>query len=265
MRKLDCYPELFPEPWASDWGQDAMGLWMAFTYQGVRQAFRWIEPGTFQMGSPEHEAERRNDERLHTVTLNRGFWLADTTVTQALWQAVMGRNPSKFKGENRPVETISWDDAHSFIETLNKLKPDLKLCLPSEAQWEYAGRAGSSTPFSFGEQIDSSLVNFNGNYPYHKGKVSEYREQTVDVKSLPANAWGLYEMHGNVWEWCRDWYGDYPTEAVTDPQGPESGVNRVLRGGSWVSRGGAWRSAFRRGNVPSSSYGIIGFRLARGH
>ncbi|PPD23601.1 MAG: Sulphatase-modifying factor protein [Methylobacter sp.] len=265
MRVLTVYPAEFPEPWASDWGEDEYGLWMGFTYKGVKQLFRWIEPGTFLMGSPEHEPERNKDETQHTVTLSKGFWLADCTVTQALWQAAMGTNPSEFQGEGRPVDRVSWNDAQAFIDTLNGLKPALKLCLPTEAQWEYACRAGIQTPFSFGEQIDSSLVNFDGNNPYINGKRSEYRKQTVAVKSLPPNAWGLYEMHGNVWEWCRDWHGGYPTESVTDPQGPEAGVNRVLRGGSWIFNGRHARSAYRSHYEPDYRYYDFGFRLALGH
>ena len=224
MRKHSIYPKEFPEPWASDWGEDAFGLWMAFTYKGVRQVFRWIEPGTFDMGSPENEPERWPNEIQHTVTLSQGFWLADSTVTQTLWQAVMNENPSRVKGANRPVESVSWDAAQAFIDTMNRMKPELKLCLPTEAQWEYACRAGTETPFSFGSQIDSDQVNFDGTNPYNNGKPSHYRNETVEVKSLPANAWGLYEMHGNVWEWCQDWYGDYSSQSVT--RSARSGIRR---------------------------------------
>ena len=265
IRKHTVFPEEFPEAWASDWGEDEFGLWMAFTYKGVRQAFRWCEPGTFLMGSPENEPERYGDELQHEVTLTKGFWMADTTVTQALWQAVMGDNPSEFKGEERPVENVNWEGAQAFINKMNVLKAELKLCLPTEAQWEYACRAGSTTPFCWGEQIDSSLVNFDGNYPYNDGSKSEYREETVDVKALPCNDWGLYQMHGNVWEWCQDWFGDYPSASVIDPQGPDTGFDRVLRGGSWIYSGRFCRSAARDSDVPSSRYSILGFRLARGH
>ena len=265
MRTLTIYPAEFPEPWASDWGEDEYGLWMGFTYKGVKQFFRWIEPGTFMMGSTTNEPERYDDESQHTVTISRGFWLADCTVNQALWHAAMVTNPSGFSGNDRPVEQISWSDAQTFIDTLNGLKPELKLCLPTEAQWEYACRAGTTTPFSFGDQIDSSQVNFDGNYPYNNGKKCEYREQTVAVKSLPPNPWGLYEMHGNVYEWCQDWHGEYPSESVTDPQGPDTGDYRVLRGGSWYFLGRLCRSAIRLNFAPGLAYGNFGFRLARGH
>lgn len=148
---------------------------------------------------------------------------------------------------------------------MNSLKAELKLYLPTEAQWEYACRAGSTTPFCWGEQINSELVNFDGNYPYSNGFRSEYREQTIEVKSLPCNDWGLYQMHGNVWEWCQDWFGDYSVQAVVDPQGPASGNYRVLRGGSWRFIGGGCRSASRNHSSSSTRYDSTGFRLARGY
>jgi formylglycine-generating enzyme required for sulfatase activity len=265
IRKHIIFPEEFPESWASDWGEDELGLWMAFTYKGVRQAFRWCEPGTFLMGSPKDEPERYEDELQRQVTLTKGFWIADTTVTQALWEVVMGENPSEFKGEDRPVETVSWEDAQAFIAKMNGLKAELKLCLPTEAQWEYACRAESATPFCWGDQIDSTLVNFNGDYPYNNGEPSQNREETVPVKELPCNDWGLYQMHGNVWEWCQDRFANYPVEPVIDPKGPESGVSRVLRGGSWFNYGRYCRSAHRFRSVPSHRYYSFGFRLARGH
>jgi formylglycine-generating enzyme required for sulfatase activity len=125
------------------------------------------------------------------VTLSRGFWLADTCVTQALWEAVMGANPSRFQGANHPVENVSWENAQAFITRVNKMKAELRLCLPTEALWEYACRSGMSTPFSFGDETSPEIVNYNGNYPYYNGSKGEYREQTVEVGSLPLNAWGL--------------------------------------------------------------------------
>ncbi|MCG7866416.1 MAG: formylglycine-generating enzyme family protein [Candidatus Thiodiazotropha taylori] len=134
----------------------------------------------------------------------------------------------------------------------------------TEAQWEYACRVGTSKPFCFGEQISPEIVNYDGNYPYHNGSKGEYREQTVEVGSLPPNAWGLYEMHGNVWEWCQDWYGEYGAAAQVDPKGPGRGTYRVLRGGSWFYYGRRCRSAFRNYDDPSDRDGNNGFRLARG-
>jgi len=219
------------------------------------------------MGSPEDEPERYSDEMLHEVTLTQGFWLADTTVTQGLWEAVMGDNPSNFKGKNRPVEEVSWNDARKFIQKLNKLVPGLSVRLPWEAEWEYGCRAGTTTPFSFGDNITPAQVNYNGKYPYHNGKQGEDRGETVAVKSLPRNDWGLYEMHGNVWEWCRDnWQEDLGADPVTDPRDPEKGANRVIRGGSWfLDSGGYVRSAIRNRSEPGIRGDFLGFRLAQGH
>lgn len=240
------WPDEFPAPWAYDWGEDTHGLWMSFRYRGVRQQLRWIVPEEFAMGSPESESQRERDETQHQVILTHGFWLADTTCTQALWQAVMGENPSYFKGEERPVEQVSWDDVQRFIDRLNAIVPGGGFRLPTEAEWEYTCRAGSTTPFWFGNQITPEQVNYDGNYPYAGGAQGHYREATVAVQSLPCNDWGLYEMHGNVWEWCSDFYGRYAPAPAVDPAGPAAGEVRVLRGGSWVrlrqarALGAAW-------------------------
>ncbi|HMW17505.1 MAG TPA: formylglycine-generating enzyme family protein [Accumulibacter sp.] len=259
------FPDPFPPSWASDWGEDDYGLWMALTLDDVRQVFRWIAPGRFVMGSPEDEPERYDDETPHEVTLSRGYWLADTACTQAMWQAVMGENPSRFRDDARnPVENVSWNEVQAFIGELEKRVPGLTARLPSEAQWEYACRAGTTTPFSFGEDLTPEGVNYNGDYPYAGGKKGLYRRKTVPVASLPANAWGLYEMHGNVLEWCADWYDAYPNEPQVDPQGPPSGDHRVLRGGSWDYYGRHVRSALRNWYEPGSRFGNFGFRLAPG-
>ncbi len=260
----ESLPADFPAPWACDWGEDRYGLWMAFRYRGIRQCLRWIAPGEFLMGSPKSEAERYDDETQHRVILTRGYWLADTTCTQALWQVMMGDNPSRFKGEDRPVENVSWDDTQRFIERLNELVPGGGFRLPTEAEWEYACRAGTTTAFWFGDQITPEQVNYDGNHPYAGGRKGKYRNETVAVKALPCNGWGLYQMHGNVWEWCQDWLGDYPTETLVDPTGPVGGERRVLRGGSWVRDGGGVRSAYRSLDDPGRRYGNFGFRLARG-
>ena len=216
------------------------------------------------MGSPGNEAERWNDETPHRVILTRGFWLADTACTQALWQVVMGDNPSRFKGEERPVENVSWDEAQDFLTRLNHVAPEPGFRLPTEAEWEYACRAGTTTAFWFGDQITSEQVNYDGNYPYAGGIKGLYREETVEVKALPCNGWGLYQMHGNVWEWCQDWFGAYPAETVVDPTGPTEGEDRVLRGGSWIFDGQLARSASRLALGPGLRYDGAGFRLARG-
>ena len=260
------FPDPFPLPWASDWGEDdEHGLWMALTLGDARQVFRWIAPGRFLMGSPLDEPERYADEVQHEVTLRHGFWLADTACTQALWQAVTGSNPSSFGDDPRnPVEQVSWDDVQAFIVELERRLPGLPVRLPTEAEWEYACRTGTTTPFSFGESITPGLVNYDGNYPYAGGEKGLYRQKTVPVATLPANPWGLYEMHGNVYEWCADWYGDYPTQAQVDPQGPQTGDDRVLRGGSWYNDGGGVRSADRNGDGPGKRFVHGGFRLALG-
>jgi formylglycine-generating enzyme required for sulfatase activity len=166
----------------------------------------------------------------------------------------MGSNPSKFQSPDRPVEQVSWDEVRTFLDKINLQRKGLDLILPTEAQWEYACRAGTKTPFSFEDGITPDQVNCDGN---GKG--------TVPVKSLPPNPWGLYEMHGNVWEWCQDGQRDYRAEAETDPIGPsDPGAFRVMRGGSWFSTARYARSACRRANHPEYRYGTIGFRCARG-
>ncbi len=259
LREGFCQPS-----WAEDYGLDDYGLYASFRIAGVDQQMRWIVPGEFTMGSPEDEAERYEDESQHGVILSQGFWLADTACTQALWQAVMGDNPSRFKGLDRPVESISWDAIQDFLSRLNQMSRDGGFRLPTEAEWEYACRAGSPTAFWFGDQITPTQVNYDGNYPYGGGEAGHYREETVTVKSLPCNGWGLYEMHGNVLEWCQDWYGNYPAETLTDPTGPTKGVYRVLRGGGWLGGGRDARSACRSADAPGDRNVFAGFRLARG-
>jgi len=250
--------------WAKDIGRDRYGLWAEFKLDYISQRLRWIPPGRFLMGSPESEPERFDDEGpQHEVTLTEGFWLFDTAVTQALWEAVMGENPSGFKGPDRPVENVSWDDAQKFITKLNSILPGLGLTLPTEAQWEYACRAGTQTPFYFGDNIRPEQVNYNGDHPYNDAPKGLYREKTVAVKSLPPNAWGLYEMHGNVWEWCKDYWGDYSAEEQTNPTGPTDGGSRVVRGGSWGDYARNVRAAFRGSYDPGNRYNLQGFRCAR--
>ncbi len=222
-----------------------------------------ISPGTFMMGSPESEEDRYKDEIQHEVTLTQGYYLQTTQVTQGQWQAVMGNNPSRFKncGEDCPVENVSWKRVQAFIKKLNKRESRYHYRLPTEAEWEYAARAGTTTPFSFGNTLSTDQANYNGNYPYAGSPKGIYREKTTPVASFAPNAWGLYDMHGNVWEWCQDWYGDYPKGSVTDPQGPSSGDRRVLRGGGWVSSAGVCRSANRLRFTPGDRLDRIGFRL----
>jgi formylglycine-generating enzyme required for sulfatase activity len=222
--------------------------------------FAWCPPGTFPMGSPAGEPERSDDETQHRVTLTKGFWLGVHSVTQAHWQAALGSSPSSFKGEDLPVENVSWDDCQEFVKQLGR-KTGKRFRLPTEAEWEYACRAGTTTPFHFGETISTDQANYDGNYTYGKGKKGIYREKTTPVGSFPANGWGLHDMHGNVWEWCQDWYGPYPSGEVTDPQGSTKGDARVLRGGSGYILPGYCRSAFRRRHAPAFRDGDCGCRL----
>ena len=223
--------------------------------------FVWIPPGNFMMGSPKDESERQANETQHKVTLTKGFYLGVYTVTQEQWKEVMGNNPSNYKGEkNLPVEMISWHDCQEFI---NKLwGKDKKLYrLPTEAEWEFACRAGTKTPFFFGETISTDQANYDGNFTYGDGKKGKYREKTTPVGTFPANAWGLHDMHGNVFQWCQDRSGDYPQEDVSDPQGPEKGQGRVLRGGSGHYGPEYCRSAHRLWYAPGIRYVHFGCRL----
>ena len=259
-------PPLFPLPGAEAWGEDEFGLWLTLAWSGVAQRFRWLPPGRFLMGSPPGEAGRHGNETPHWVTLSRGFWLGDTAVTQGLWRAVMGANPSRFKGERRPVEQVSWEEAQDFIGRLNEAQPGLAARLPSEAEWEYACRAGTTTPFAFGATITPAQVNYHGRYPYAGGEPGAYRGETVAVASLPANAWGLYEMHGNVWEWCQDVYTELGPGAALDPRvgAGGAGVGRVVRGGSWSGSGRGVRSAVRSRPPAGERNDFLGLRLALG-
>ncbi len=229
--------------------------------------FVFIRPGTFMMGSPSNEPKRDKDEHQHRVTLTRGYYLQTTEVTQGQWRRVMGSNPSSFKrcGDDCPVEQVSWTVAQTFIQKLNQMEGTDKYRLPTEAEWEYAARAGTKTPFSFGDCLSTDQANYDGNYPMPGCSKGRYRKKPVAVGSFPANAWGLHDMHGNVHEWCQDWKGDYPAGSVTDPEGPSSGVRRVYRGGSWRYNARLCRSAYRSRLTPGSRDDSLGFRLARTH
>ncbi|NOV29043.1 formylglycine-generating enzyme family protein [Methylomonas sp. ZR1] len=251
-------------------GVDQYGLYADLTVNQVTQRFRWIEPGSFMMGSGRGSINYAS-EAAHAVTLTKGFWLADSAVTQAFWLAVMGgANPSYFQdNQNNPVEQVSWDDAQSFIASLNALQPSLGARLPSEAEWELACRAGTTAQFAFGDYITPSQVNYDGRSQYVGGEEGLYRGKTVPVKSLPANPWGLYEMHGNLWEWCEDvWQYDLGSVNTVDPlveSNQDSDGRRVQRGGSWCDPDSHGRSAARAGGRPGDRDLDVGFRLAIGH
>ncbi|OQY59787.1 MAG: hypothetical protein B6245_04790 [Desulfobacteraceae bacterium 4572_88] len=220
--------------------------------------FVYIPAGTFMMGSPEDEAGRYNNEVLHQVTLTKTFLMQTTPVTQWQWKAVMGKNPSHFKdgGNDCPVENVLWEDAQQFIKKLNEHEGKTLYRLPTEAEWEYACRAGSSTRFCFGDD-----ENRLSEYAWYDGNSGG---KTHPVGQKKPNAWGLYDMHGNVWEWCQDWFGDYPSGDITDPAGPlKPGSARVDRGGGCFFSARICRSACRVRDLPGGRYHFLGFRLLR--
>jgi formylglycine-generating enzyme required for sulfatase activity len=211
---------------------------------GVSMELVFIRPGSFAMGEGDEKRQ---------VTLTKPFYMGKYEVTQEQWQAVMGSNPSQNKTARNPVENVSWDDCQQFVAKLKKLS-GLKASLPTEAQWEYACRAGSATKFCFGDD-ESGLAEYAW---YSANYTTGFTTHPVGAKK--PNAWGLYDMHGNVWEWCSDWSGSLPAGAVTDPQGPGSGSNRVFRGGNWPYDAASCRAAYRDHGDPSSGYRLIGFR-----
>ena len=246
------FGQLTKPEWADEIGRDTYGLWSIFKVEEVRQRMRWIPPGRFWMGSPKDDEEAFEQERLqHEVLLTRGFWLFDTPCTQALWQVVMGKNPSGFKGEQRPVESVSWEDCQGFIQKVNTKVKDLALSLPTEAEWEYACRAGTETP-RYAEDLDN-IAWYSGNS----------KRETHPVKQKLTNAWGLYDMLGNVLEWCHDGRRDYKQNAEIDPIGSlEAGVGRVIRGGDWLDYALGVRAAYRVWSGPGNRDHFFGFRCA---
>jgi formylglycine-generating enzyme required for sulfatase activity len=240
-----------------------------------------INGGTFQMGSPANEVDRESNEVQHSVTVG-SFYMGKYLVTQKEYQEVMGINPSEFNGDNRPVDSVSWFDTVNYCNRLSQregLTPTYTVNgenvtwnrnangyrLPTEAEWEYACRAGTTTPFSTGNNITTSQANYNGNYPYNNYAKGTFRMMTTAVGSFAPNAWGLYDMHGNVREWCWDWFRDYSGGAQTNPQGAEvSGPPfRVMRGGSWINHSKELRSAYRGFAWDKEYYNFFGFRLVR--
>ena len=271
-----------PPPSSSQQGQEEQPQ--------IPENFILVEGGTFSMGSPDSEAWRSDDETQHTVTVS-DFYMSAFEVTQAEYQAVIGSNPSAFSGEELPVETVSWLDAIAYCNArseLEGLEPAYTVegqtvtwnrsangyRLPTEAEWEYACRAGTQTPFNTETSISADESNYWGHYPYLiednyfnqsnlETRPGVYRETTVAVGSFQPNAWGFYDMHGNAGEWVWDYYGDYPTEAQTDPVGPDSGVLRVNRGGGWNDFAKNLRSAYRATLPQDSAVFNVGFRLVR--
>ena len=262
--------------------EDGAGGW-------VIQRLRWIEPGTFLMGSPLDEPGRYQDEGpRHEVTISDGFWIFDTPCTQALWEAVMGANPSRFRSPERPVEQVSWEDVQVFLGRINARVPGLALVLPSEAQWEYACRAGTDRALYSGPidilgsnnapQLDpiawyggNSAVSFDLASGYDSSGWPEMQHPggkagTHPVKGKWPNAWGLYDMLGNVLEWVQDtWHYGYegaPEDSVAW-ESEEPDVNRIIRGGFWASYARDCRCAYRQGSGPGTRTIYLGFRCAR--
>ncbi len=232
--------------------------------------FVLIPAGTFVMGSPSGEPHRNKDEVEHGVTLTKPFYMQTTEVTLKQWRALMGKKffgRRKGKG-NMPVVKVSWFDSMNFIKKLNSLNEGVYR-LPTEAEWEYAARAGSKDTYSWGKDIDCTKGMYANNSLKSRDCVDYVKSRglAVDgpapVKSYSPNAWGLYDMYGNVWEWCQDWYGAYPRVAVRDPKGLDSGTKKVRRGGSWFKHGFFCRSANRNMGHPGSKYDTLGFRVVR--
>jgi formylglycine-generating enzyme required for sulfatase activity len=215
-----------------------------------------IPAGSFMMGTDRSEDAPNDATPPHRVTISQPFYLGKYEVTQAQWTAVMENNPSRFESLDNPVENVSWHDVQEFISRLNRKERTNKYRLPTEAEWEYAARAGTTTAYSFGNDTDD--------LDRHAWYWTNSGGKTHPVGRKEANAWGLYDMHGNVWEWVQDWYGKdyYAKSTARDPSGPFGGSHRVLRGGGWYGRARDLRSADRTGFTPETHYEHFGFRLA---
>ena len=272
LSKSGRRPELLAAPFSAKEAAAAQEAWARYlgigveVTNGIGMKFRVIPPGTFDMGSPKSEPDRSDDETLHKVTITQPKLLGSYPVTQSEWTNVMGSNPSCFKsvsGQDTtrfPVEQVSWDDCQEFLTRLSQSHSmkGWRYRLPTEAEWEYACRAGTVTPFWFGGELDGKQANCDGNHPYQTVK-GPYLQRTCTVGSYGANPFGLFDQHGNVREWCQDWHAVYDASMNQDPTGPTSGSSRVLRGGSWYYNANRCRSAYRFNNVPS--YRNIGFRV----
>jgi len=227
----------------------------------------WISPGSFMMGSPYSEPNRALDEGpQRVVTISEGFWMGKYEVTQGQYEEVMGTNPSHFKtcGKDCPVETVSWNDAKEFIKRLNDRNDGFVYALPTEAEWEYAARAGTTTAFAFGDSLSSTEANFNGKYPFGNASEGPNLKSATKVGSYKPNEWGLHDMHGNVWEWVEDIYQNSYRELPMDGSANTTTGDRslrVLRGGSWLGIGNLTRSAYRNWSYPTLRLSNIGFRV----
>jgi len=221
--------------------------------KGVKLEMVLIPAGKFMMGSPGAEVGRKDNETLHTIILSKPFYMGKYEVTQEQWQSVMGNNPSQIKGARLPVTNVSWNDCQDFIKKLNSRRNGFYR-LPTEAEWEYACRAGTTTSHSYGDSITKNDANWGA---------AQVPESIKGVGNYKPNSFGLYDMHGNVWEWCADWYGDYSGDALSDPKGAAMGDRRVLRGGSFSESDSKARSSYRLSESPTWLGVSIGFRLAK--
>ena len=260
-------PRPYPPEWADAWGIDERSPFPFVEFDlspSTMMRLRWVPPGRFLMGSSAEEVERlENEGPQHWVQLSSGLWLAETPCTQAQWRAIMGKHPVGFADdEQRPVVQVSWEDCETFCKVLNAQRQGMRARLPTEAEWEYACRAGTVTEFNLGTNVTPEQVNYDGNYPYVGGVKGQYRQKMVPAGTLAHNAWGLYEMHGNVWEWCADWFGPYAAEEQQDPAGAAAGQFRVIRGGGWYSFARSCRSAYRFRFEPGDRGDNLSFRLA---
>ncbi len=230
---------------------------------GVQLKLVRINPGEFLMGSPENETGRNPDELQHKVKIDKPFYMGVYEVNQGQYRAIMGRNPSHFKGDDEmPAESMSWEDATAFCRKLSE-KSGHKVRLPTEAEWEYACRAGTTTPYAFGSTISTDFANYNGNHVYGDGVAGVNRKMPVSVGSLKrANPWGLYDMHGNLWEWCNSKRMDYPYRADDGREEHGGTTARMMRGGCWYDRPFMCRSAFRLSRASDQRYHLTGFRVA---
>jgi formylglycine-generating enzyme required for sulfatase activity len=226
--------------------------------------FVLIPAGEYTMGAPSSDRNRRPDETAHRVVIPRAFHMATTEVTQAQWQRVMGTNPSTFRavGPDAPVEQVTWDEVQEFLRRLSS-RANARFRLPTEAEWEYACRAGTTTPYAFGEEISTNDANYDGRYPLPAQQPGSFRGKTTRVASFKPNAWGLFDMHGNVWEWCADEYCEYPVVPVTNPRNSCGSKYKVIRGGSWYFGADSARSALRYTHEPQLRGFSIGFRVVR--
>jgi len=281
--------------WADTIGRDEYGVFVTIAVLALRgrtvtQRLRWIPPGSFMMGSPDDEPGRSNDEGpRHRVTIGQGFWLFDTQCTQALWRAVMGRNPSRFMSPTRPVESVSFADVQTFLNRLNERVPGLNLVLPSEAQWEYACRAGTTEatypgPLKIRGEHNAPVLDAIAWYRSNSGVGFELRSGfdssgwraklspherfgTRPVARKAPNPWVLCDMLGNVWEWCADhWHDSYrgaPDDGSAWLDADEGAADRVIRGGSWSGSARDVRAACRGHAPPADRYDGLGFRCAR--